>query len=121
MLRELAAEGYPDAEIADELNERFGTERKAPAVCVHRRRAGIPTLSRPGNSPDPVRRSQILTLLADGRTLNWIARRMNVSQQSVNEIVAKLVTQGVVRRTGGQTRNVRYVPTLKWVRDEGGE
>lgn len=116
MLRELASDGYTDAEIADELNERFGTTRNGRAVCVHRHEAGIPTSSRTGRSPNHVRRSQIMTFLADGRTLAWIARKAGVSKPTVNEIVSRLEADGLVERTGGSTSNVRYRVTLKWIR-----
>jgi len=120
LLRELVSDGCPDAEIADELNDRFGTDRTGNGVALARRRTGTTTTIK-GSPPDPAIRSQVLTFLQDGRSIKWIAARRKVTPRVVWKMVQALIRDGLVERVGGSTRNVRYRVTLKWTRDHDSE
>jgi len=119
-IRRMARVGASAADIADELADVHGTERTPAAVTTTVYRFRLPGPGR-GRRPDPARESRILALLSAGRPVIQIAEVMETSQAAVRKTIRRLVRRGLVERTGGNTRTVRYLPTLKWSRDMGGD
>jgi len=115
-VRELVSLGYSREEVAEEVGERFGTSRSPHAVECLMSREGWRSVVK--GSPDAKSRSVVVAMLGQGADQRQIARRLGVTNQTVAGIVKRMVRDGLLQRAA--TGRGRYVPSLKWVRDEGG-
>lgn len=105
-LRVLVAEGATTAEAAGELG------RGPEGVRKRRHRLGIPAAPQ----TDPARRAELMAILRRGATLTEAARQMGCCNKSVSKMARRLVRDGLLKRLGTHTFNVRYVPTHAWTR-----
>lgn len=102
LLREVLAEGASTDEAAEEL----GRTRRAT-----QQRAWDLRIKRPMGGPiDSVKRGRVLELLGKGLSLNEIARILGRHNSVIVRMAQELAKAGLVKRVGGVTRAVRYVP-----------
>lgn len=119
VVRDLVELGYTKEEIAAELADRFPAVRTVSAVQCLMGREGW--RSQIVSQPNAAARSKLVALLEVGMNLGQIAKRIGRHPASVVRMARLMAKEGLLVRTGGMTNNVRYKPSLKWTRGEGGE
>lgn len=102
LLRELLAEGASTREAAEEL-ERSWRAVQCMATLLGIKR-GI------GRGPDPIKRGRVLSLLSDGMNMVAIAHVLGRCHSTITRMIQQMEREGLVRRVGTVSRNVRYIP-----------
>jgi len=102
-LRRALADGATCAEAAAELGRTYGAVRSR---VLGRRLRALPR----GGVPDVDARVELLGLFARGLSGCEAARVLGKSQGSVSEMARRMARDGLLRRVGTNTFNVRYVP-----------
>jgi predicted HTH transcriptional regulator len=104
-LVEAIREGATTSELVDEL------KRSQRSIEYKRRVVGPKVVS--GRRPDVDKRVRVLALLADGLSMRRIAARLGIQHSSVQRMCRLMVRDGLLRRVGDRTRQVRYVATVE--------
>jgi hypothetical protein len=110
-LRDAVAEGATCSECADELGRTYyATVRKLSALRLRTRR---------GRPRDVRREMTIVALVGSGLSVCAAARQMGLTHGALFRAVYRLVTLGVLVRTGGATNACRFRVTTAWKKASG--
>jgi DNA-binding NarL/FixJ family response regulator len=103
LLKELLKEGATRPEIAEELG-------RTPRAIENRAGRVLKIPGQNGHPTNPFRRALILSLLADGRSLNEIAKILRVNSSTICRTVWRMEKDKLVARAGDATRRVKFLP-----------
>ena len=118
VLKEMAEDGHSAKEISQWLAKELGSSRSKFSVAKRAQRLKV-RLKPDRWNKNLTLRTWTLKLLQDGRNAHEIAKVRGVSINAAWKMIQRLHEEGIVRRVGKTSRNVRYVPVLKWDEQHG--
>lgn len=117
VLREMAEDGHSSKEISEWLAKELGTSRSRNAVWKRAEKLGVKI--RPDQrDKDLMARSMTLYLLQHGMSTRQIARVRKVAPRTVWVMIQHMLKDGLVKRVGVSTSNVKFVPRVRWDNDD---